>query len=188
MTILDLIKKSAIMLNIKQVLEDESLNSVTSENEVNVLSNNFELKRLFEFSKLVLNEVISYSPNIKRKEFKVENGAISIDEIDNVLKIIGVKNDSGYVKFSIVDNQIKLKDGVYTIIYNQSPIVDSILSNIDINGDVSEDLLVAGVNSYYCLATGLYAEYNVYNSQFVDRLSRIKNLKLFAMPCRSWND
>ena len=63
------------------------------------------------------------------------------------------------------------------------------LNTIDMNnGDVGEETFITGVCSYYCLASGLYAEYNVYNAQYVDKISRIKNLKLFAMPCRSWND
>ena len=73
--------------------------------------------------------------------------------------------------------------------YQRYPTTSSILFPVEnFHGNVSNDTLIAGLNSYYCLATGMYAEYNVYNAQYVDRLSRIKNLKVFAMPCRRWHD
>lgn len=189
MTILDLIKKSAIMLNIKPVLEDVNLNDITSTTEVETLSNNFELKRLFEFSKVVLNEIATYSPIVDQIQSVSSNKKIPLSNINNLLKVIAVKDEFGYVDYTINDNEINIaKDGMYTIVFNRSSQINSLLGNIDMrNGDISEDLLVCGLNSYYCLATGLFAEYNVYNSSYVDKLSRIKNLKLFAMPCRSWN-
>ncbi|MFQ6724495.1 MAG: hypothetical protein ACLRFE_04120 [Clostridia bacterium] len=188
MTILDLIKKSAITLNIKEVIDCAELGSINFENEQEILNNNFALKRLFEFAKLVISEVSSYSPKVDEVELSSVDGKINIDSIHDLLKIIAIKNEYGYAKFIEQNNNIVVDDdGEYTIVYYKAPEVNSVLSKIEINKQLGEDLLLMGVNSYYCLATGLYAEYNIYNNQYVDRLSRIRNLKIFSMPCRSWH-
>ena len=57
-----------------------------------------------------------------------------------------------------------------------------------LNGVIGDDLLVNGLNAYYCLSAGLFEEYNVYNARYIDTLSSLKNPKVFAMPCRSWHE
>ena len=131
MTVLDLINKTSVMLNISEVLNDERVLTINVSNEQEIIDTNFALKRLYEFSKIVLNEIDSYvSDNISA--------------------------------------------------------VNSILNNIDLPADVGEDILVHGLNMYYALAVGLFEEFNIYNTYYHERLNGIKNLKVFAMPCRSW--
>ena len=188
MTILDLINKSAVMLNIQEVINDASLTNLDLNSEQDCLNNNFALKRMFEFVKIVLNEISSHLPKITEAECKTTDKKISLDALTRVSKIISVKNNFGHVKYSIVDGNIRLEqDGTYTIIYKQYPLVDSILNEIDIYSDMlGEDILVYGLNAYYCLATGVFSEFNVYNAHYIERLNGLKNLKLFAMPRRSW--
>lgn len=188
MTILDLINKSAIILNIQEVLKDDNIATITADNESIVLENNFALKRLYEFSKIVLNEISTCLPNVKEVKCNSSDKTISLNVLTRVAKVVGVKNQFGFVNFSIIKEDIKLeKDDLYTIVYHQYPKVDSLLSEIEIYNDmIGEDILVHGLNAYYCLATGLFAEFNVYNSHYIDKLNNLKNLKVFAMPCRSW--
>ncbi|MBQ8522778.1 MAG: hypothetical protein IJ458_03860 [Clostridia bacterium] len=191
MTALDLIQRSATMLNVKQILDDERLNDSTSLiSEEDLLSSNFELKRMFEFVKIVVNEVASYSNELKVVTCSTQNKKIQLNLINNVLKVVAVKSGDKYVKYQIYNNDIVLdEDGVYDVVINSYPQIDGLRYNINIiNREAGEDLFLCGLNAYYCLANGLFAEYNVYNSSYVDKLSRIKNLKLFAMPCRSWHD
>ena len=190
MIILELIKKSATILNIEQVLEDDNVKNFVELEEANTLSKNPTLARMFELAKLVINEVASYCPIVNEIELTSTDKKIFFNKITRLGKIVSVKNKHGYVKFDMRDNYMCLEqDGTYTIVYHQYPQTISMTYPINTsNGAISDDLLVAGLNSYYCLATGLYAEYNVYNAQYVDRLSRIKNLKVFSMPSRSWND
>ena len=188
MTILNLIKKSAIILNIKEILE-EDLDNITYDTQESVLSNNFTLKRMFEFAKLVINEVSAYTSNLKQIKLSSINCKIELKDIPNFFKIVEIKNQFGTVKYEIINNALNFeKDEWYTIIYQALPDIKAINQEIDLcNGMVGEDVFLSGLNSYYCLATGLFAEYNVYHAQYSERLSKIKNLKLFAMPCRSWN-
>lgn len=190
MTILELIKKSATILNVKQILDDTGLKDLTPADEATVLSKNQELSRMYELAKLVINDVTSYSPIVNEMEVNSVDKKIAISKFSRLEKIVAVKGRDGYVKFCIRNNSLCVEqDGLYTVIYQQYPLNNSILQTINnFNGNISDDMLISGLNSYYCLATGLYAEYNVYNAQYVDRLSRIKNLKVFSMPSRRWHD
>lgn len=132
MTVLDLINKSAIMLNVQEILNDESLKTITTENEQELLNDNFVLKRLYELSKIVINEINSYSH-------------VSSVEINSLFYQIEIPNSS-----------------------------------------IGEDVFVYGLNAYYCLAVGLYSEYNIYIEHYNKRIDKFKNLKVFKMPCRSW--
>ena len=188
MTILDLIKKSAVMLNIQEVLDDDNLSDINADNEQTYLDSNFALKRLYEFVKIVLNEISSYLPKVSQINIKTIDQKIALNNLTQLSKIIGVKKELGYVKYTIVDNSIKLdEDGIYTVIYKQYPKIDSLLNEIDIYSDMlGEDVFVYGLNSYYCLATGLFNEFNIYNAHYSERLNNLKNPKLFSMPVRSW--
>lgn len=187
MTILDLINKSSIMLNISEVLNAE-LGDITTENENEVLANNFALKRLYEFSKIVINEINSHSPTVVQVEYEATNNQIPLSAFERLSKIISVKNQYGYSKYSQVGDCIKVaQNGRYVVEYRQYPEINSILSPIEMDNDIiTEDILVYGLNAYYCLATGLFNEFNVYNEHYTNKLNRLKNLKVFAMPCRSW--
>ena len=190
MTILDLIKKSSVMLNIAEVLQDENVNSINAQNEKDVLASNFALTRLFEFAKVMFNEIASYYlPIVKTVDCETTNKQIDLNNCTNLFRIIGIRLNNAFVRYKVEDNVIKLKqDGVYTIIYNQQPKIDSVLDSVDFfDVDISEDVLVSGINSYYCLATGLFEEFNVYNEQYIAKLSKLKNMKVFAMPCRGWS-
>jgi hypothetical protein len=189
MTVLDLIKKSAIILNVDQVLKDNSLEDISDSTEATILSKNYTLMRMFELAKLVINETASYTTKISESTYTAKNNRILLYSISGLDKVVAVKNELGYVKFDIRDGCLYVeKDGSYTVIYHKCPVINSLTDYVETFDGISEDLLIAGLNSYYCLASGLYAEYNVYNAQYVDRLSRVKNLKVFSMPCRSWND
>lgn len=191
MTVLDLIKKSAIMLNIKEVLQDEDIATISATNEQEILSANFALTRLFEFVKIMLNEISTYYlPIVKEVEFQTENKRIALTNLQRMSRLIGVKNGFGYTRYSIIDNAIQLKDdGLYTVVFNQYPQISSLLDDVEVFDEfVSDDILVYGLNSYYCLSAGLFAEFNMYNENYVNKLSHLRGLKLFSMPMRSWHD
>lgn len=189
MTILELINKTALMLNISPILDDKNIVDVTESNEAEIVSKNLTLKKLHEFAKVMLNEVESYLPKVAKLKAKTTDKKISLIGKD-IINIISVKNDFGYVKYEKVgSNLIFDTDGEYTIIYNQKLKTDSVLDIIENhNGQIGDDLLVNGLSSYYCLSMGMFAEFNVYHAHYVERLSQLKSLKVFSMPCRSWHD
>ena len=190
MTILDLIKKSAITLNVAEILNDNTLDDISDNNQEEYFSKNFELKRMFEFAKIVINEIGSYVPQITETKMRTNNKKIDLISFDNLLKVISVKNNGADVEYSQLNGLLVFEeDGNYTIKYERCPVIVGITDWIDTRaGSITDTLLIDGLNAYYCLAVGLYAEYNVYHAKYTDKLSQLKSTKLFAMPCRSWND
>lgn len=189
MTVLDLIKKSSIMLNIREVLQDSNLSDINETNQDELLNTNFALNRLYEFVKVMLNEIASsYLPIVREVETKTEKGKIPLTVCEKLSRLVGVKREDCFTRYSIQDDNIVLKeDGEYTVVYNQYPMINSLLDDVNVFDEkVGEDVLIYGLNSYYCLATGLFEEFNVYNENYVNKLSKLKNLKLFSMRCRSW--
>ena len=188
MTVLDLIKKSAVILNIDEI-SNASLNTVTAENESTILENNVALKRLYELTKVMLNEIATYyMPIIKTVELNSTDKKISLTNCSNILRVVGVKKDDVFVKFYITDGSIVIKeDGHYSVIFAQTPVVSSLLNDANMFGEnVSDDLLVDGLNSYYCLACGLFKEFSLYNEKYSKKLTKLRSLPIFNLPSRSW--
>ena len=188
MTVLDLIKKSAVILNIDEI-SNASLNTITAENELEILENNVALKRLYELTKVMLNEIATYyMPIMKTVEINSVDKKIDTSKWKNVLRIVGVRLDDVFVKFCVEDEKILVKkDGYYTVIFQQTPTVSSLLDKVNVfNENVGEDLLIDGLNSYYCLACGLFKEFSLYNEKYSKKLANLRNLPIFNLPCRSW--
>ena len=84
MTILDLINKSAIMLNVQDVLNERI--DMLDFNQENLFSNNFALKRLYEFSKMVINEISMKTLKYIEIECKSVDKYISFDSFERLAK------------------------------------------------------------------------------------------------------
>lgn len=190
MTILDLIKKTAVIFNIEKILDDTNIDSITNSTQTTVLDSNSQLNRLYELSKIVLCEV--YSCVNKEVEMTVSTTNCQIDKriLGSVGRVVLIKNQYGKVNYQVDGNLIIVdKDGEYTIKCIVVPNTKYLINEIDmLNGSIGEDLLINGLNAYYCLSSGLFEEYNVFNGRYIDGLSRLNNSKLFAMPCRSWHE
>lgn len=189
MTALELIKKGATLLNVKEILEDENLNNVTVENQEECIDNNFALNRFFEILKIMLNDIASdYAPIIKEKTFISNNKVIDLNEIENLLKVCNVSIDKVPVKHKIVNKSIVTNfDGVFTVKYSVLPKLENLLDDIDVfDRGISMDLLINGMLSLYCLAVGLLDEFEIYNDKYNKKLSALKNFKIIDMPCRRW--
>lgn len=189
MTVLELIKKSALILNEKEILEDEKLANVTVNNCEEILENNFALNRMFEILKILLNNIaVDYLPIVKEKTCISANKKISLEEFENLSKIVSVKVDKFPVKYKIANEYINLDfDGVFNVEYNALPVINSLLDDVQVfYKNISYDLLIYGVASLYCLAIGLMDEFEIYNNIYSSKLTAIKSLKLIDMPARRW--
>ena len=189
MTALELIKNSAILLNVKEILEDESLNNLNTENCNDCLDNNFALNRFFEILKIMLNELSSeYVPIIKENTFISEDKKIDLSNIENFMKVCHVSIDRVPVKYKVVDKKIITNfDGVFNVKFMAYPKIETLLDSVEVfDRGVGEDLLVYGVVALYCLAVGLTDEFSIYHNIYSEKLSALQNLKIIDMPCRRW--
>ena len=189
MTPIQIIKKTALLLNVRDVLDDSSIDTVREDTSEQLLSNNFTINRMFEILKILVSNISSeYVPIIKVKKCSSINKQISIKSIDEQVKILQVRKDNIPVKYKLFNEAINLSfDGEFEVKYSLTPDIKTLVEDIDyFNGDVTSDLLVYGLASLYTLAVGLFDEFNVYNTIYTDRLSAIKALKIIDMPHRRW--
>lgn len=193
MTIENLIKRSSIMLKIDDVLNDDNLFGEGREPTEVMIANNPTLRLMFELAKQVIFEVNSYIQKERTTEaWVVGDNKMRITTFINgaTAKILSVRDEQGrYVDFWINNEFLILeKEGRYTIRYSCEPNVPNMFVDIDLcKGPVSEDLIVNGLNAYYCLSNGMINEFNIYHSHYVDGLNRLRKGKVFSMPCRRWN-
>ncbi|MBQ8431032.1 MAG: hypothetical protein IJX26_03735 [Clostridia bacterium] len=189
MTAIEIIKKSAIILNLEEILSDNSLKNITNENSNDILESNSVLNRMFEILKIMMSDIATdYSPIIKETVFKTDQKKINLTDVENLMKIIQVKKDGVSIKYKIANNCINLGfDGDFVVKYMAYPKLENLNDEVNVfDIKVGEDVFVYGLTALYCLASGLFDEFNIYNQIYSEKLSMIKNLKIIDMPTRRW--
>lgn len=189
MTALEVIKKSALILNIDEIISGEDVMALSFDTEEEVLTENFTLNRMFEILKIMLHDISADYVQIEKEDvLSSTDKKISLSLLSNCIRVVSVKENYISVKHKVVDSEIEFDhDGVFSIKYLSGARVDSLFDEMDMfNGKVGIDVLVYGLSALYCLAVGLFEEFNVYNSIYVDKLSALKTLKIINMPSRSW--
>ncbi len=189
MTALEIIKKSATLLNEKKVLDDEDLLNVNSENQADLLDDNFTINRMFELLKIMLADIATDYVQLAREgDFVSTNGVVNMSQISNLLKIVEVRVEGVRLPMKIVDGNPNINyNGKCVVKYLVLPNINSLTDNVDdFKGLIGNDLLVYGLTAMYCLAVGLFDEYNIYNTIYEQKLAEVKSLKILTMPMRSW--
>lgn len=189
MTAINVIKKCAVILNIQEILNDNNLTTLNAENEQTILSENLKLERMFEILKIMLNDIATdYVQIVKEIELNVENNEIAISSIPNFMHIAVILKNNVNVPYRIANSKIILKNnGKHLVRYYAQPNLTSLLGDVNLfDGRVGEDLLVYGLASLYCLAFGMFNEFDSYNAIYNQKLSTIKQLKIINMAGRRW--
>lgn len=189
MTAFEIIKKASILLNEKNILDDESLLNIDEQNQEDLLEQNFTLNRMFELLKIMILDIASEHVQLVREEdFESVDGVIDMTTVGNLLKVVEVRKNG--VKLPIKMHEGKLAiayDGMCKVKYLTAPNVVSLLDEVDeFKGLVGYDLLIYGLASMYCLAVGMFDEYGVYNEIYEQKMAEVKSLKILNMPMRSW--
>lgn len=105
-----------------------------------------------------------------------------------MLKIVEIRACGVKLPMKIVDGNPNVKyDGKCVVKYLIIPTLNSLEDDVDdFKGMIGYDLLVYGLAAMYCLAVGLFDEYNIYNAIYEQKLAEVKSLKILTMPMRSW--
>lgn len=189
MKAIDLIKKCATLMNIKEILEDENLNNITTSNQETLKKGNHTLNRMFEILSILINDIANdHLPIIKETKIASTEKEIDLNNLVDLIKIINVKDNGFNVKYKIANDCLVLDyDAVFSITYSVSVRLEYLLDEVSVfNNALSTDLLMYGLASLYCLAVGLFEEFNVYNAIYTEKLSAVKKLQIINMPCRRW--
>ena len=185
MKLIDILIRAAQLLGLEQ--ESDTLKSTTQETESETC-NKTNIKRLFELSKFSIQELCSnYLPVSNRTNITTTNSSFSLKDLTNYIRIQNVYEQGKLAKYKIINRNIVFeKDGEYTIEYFTYPLITSLFDELDFIQNFNPDVVVLGLCAYYCLAVGLFDEYQKFHDAYVERAESLKSLKVFALPSRRW--
>ena len=186
MKIIDILIDSASLLGMCD--EMEILNSVTADNEVEILNGNDKITSLFNLVKFSIRELCSnYFPMVSCESIRVENGTCPISSLKNYIRIQNVYKNGNVVKFKIINRNILLEeDGEYIVDYESYPTIKSMLEEIDFLQEFSPDVTVLGLCAYYSLAHGMFSEFQEFHEKYVAKAESLKSIKNIHLPSRRW--
>ena len=186
MKIVDILIDAAQFLGLRN--ETEVLNNVTPETEDYVLENEEKVARLFNLVKFSIRELCSnYAPMVAVKKIQTNNKEFAISELENYIRIQNVLKDEQLEKYKIINRKIVFaEDGEYEVVYLTYPNITSMFEEVDFLNDLSPDVIVFGLCSYFSLAYGMFEEFENYHEEYVERAESLKGLKSFNLPNRRW--
>lgn len=189
MTGIDIIRKTAFVLNVKEIIEDSSLINLTLYNFGDAMDRNYTFWRMVELLRVFIQDLTTQiQPIEKQLEIESVDKEIDLSNFENLIKITKIQKDGVNVKFSLKNGKIVLPaDSTYTVSYRcyftmYDPTADIDMSSLGIGGDV----FVYGYTAMYCLAVGLFDEFNIYNAIYNEKIEASKKMKIIEMPNRRW--
>lgn len=185
MKIIDVMKNSAELLGLNN--ERDLMESATSASEESLLENS-EIKKLYNLIKFSIQELCThYLPVFTTQEISTTNKKTALNSLNNFIRVNNVYKDGEIVKFKIINRNLEfLEDGVYTVKYTTYPSIDSMFEDIDFLSNVSPDVISFGLCAYYCLASGMFEDFESFYDKYIDKAESLKDLKIFELPLRRW--
>lgn len=185
MKIIDIMKHSAELLGLTQ--EREILNTATEENEAEILQNE-EICRMLNLSALSIQELCSnYISIYIEEEVETEDKKYPLNKLKNYIRMLNIKQDNDLVKFKIVNRNIIFEqDGKYTIKFASYPDITSMFDTVEVLNNLSPDVLVMGLCSYYAISRGMFKEFETFHDKYIEKANALKDLKMFELPFRRW--
>lgn len=197
MKLREIIKLSAIMLSLDDVLECEELYDesydILKENEIIASGNSVEknLNLMIRCFNLVYNEIATdYLPLVTIENINITTGNFDLKNLENhFYKLIKLEDKHGNnVKFDIYDNILYVKNGEYKVVYCYIPEKVTLNSEVNnFNGKIVDRVFAYGLNKEYCFISGLYSEAESYKTKFEESLKSASSLKKdIKLPHRRW--
>lgn len=197
MKLRDIIKLSAIMLSIDDVLNGTKLYDeiYDIEDEENIIvSGSLEernLNLLMRCFNLAYKELATdYFTLVAKEKVKIENGVFYLTDLaEEFYKIIKVEDKSGKnIKYEIYGSSLFCKDGEYFVYYAYVPSFAKLNTELNnFNGKATERIFVYGLNKEYCFISGLYSEAESYKVKFEEAIKQaMKVKKNLNLPKRRW--
>ena len=186
MKIIDIMKESAILLGLKE--EASVMETFAVETEIEQLAQHENITSLFNLVKFSIRELCSnYIPVVMKTEIVSKDKSYPLSSLNNFIRIQNVYRNSQPVKFKIINRNIIFEDdGNYEIEYATYPEIESVFDEINYLENLSPDVIVLGLCSYYSLAHGMFDEFEDLHEKYVEKADSLKNLKIFEIPCRRW--
>ncbi len=185
MKIIEVLKLSAELLGLNS--ERDILVSTTEENESTALENE-KISKLFNLVKFSLQELCTnYIPVIEKTEITTTDKKFALGNLENYIRIFKVFDGEEAVKFKIINRNLTMEeDGTYMVEYYTYPTINSLFDEIDFLSNFSPDAVVFSLCAYYCLAVGLFDDFNEFHEKYLTVAENLKNIRIFSLPQRRW--
>ncbi len=185
MKIIDIMMQSAELLGLKNAYE--IMKTSNEENESSALENE-EIARLYNLIKFSLQELCTnYVPMVQQTEVTTIDKKFLITSLTNFIRVHNVFLNGSAVKYKIINRYLTMEnDGTYLVEYYTYPSIESMFEDIDFLSNFSPDALIFSLCAYYCLAVGLFDEFNEFHDRYIDVAENLKNIRIFNLPQRRW--
>lgn len=182
MTVKEVLKMSATTLDFLQEYEEGLTGaSLEGQEKVNLLLHAFNL---------VENELaLNYFPLTYEEVWETGVGTILFSKFQKkVIRILKVQDALGNdVDFSLFPTYLKTQPGKVVVRYNYQPKEKKITDSCEFELYVSARLMSYGINSAFCLASGLFEEANVWEKKYKQAIeSAYKSAPCKRIRARRW--
>ena len=177
----------------------EACNLLGFDNECDILrgSNNAtedyslenpNINRMYKLCKFAIQELCTnYIPVIAEKQIEYTDAKYPLMNFPNRIRFVSVTQNNQPVKYKIINQKLVLPSpGIYVVKYETYQTFTSMFDDLTFLPDVHQDVLVFGVCAYFCLATGLFENYETYHKKYIERAESLKNMRVFDLPRRRW--
>lgn len=173
MLVKNVIKNTAIFLNLNDLLET---NLLDGENEADDVQNS-EINTLVACCNLVVNQVASeYITLTDTKTITTSSGVVNYGSLSSktIVDILKVKLNGVEVDYKCNANSLVTSPGTLEIEYAYQPSVSYLNSTIDFNNfKLSDRVLAYGVVAEYCYINGRYDDATIWDNRFKTSLTNI---------------
>ena len=184
MKVKDLIKDSAVMLNLGEVvdiLEDGTKTDAEKQSATSVA----ELVKLTDLS---IRELCShYMPVLSSCKITTTNKTYPLSSINNFIRMESASIEDKMVDFKIINRVLVFEaDGTYDIEYASYPNINNLDDDVSFLQNFGIDVAEYGLCAYYCLTKGLFDELDNFYQRYIKKCETLKDMKTFIMPQRRW--
>ena len=129
----------------------------------------------------------NYLPITTNVDVEIKSNKYELSNLINYIRVQSVNKNGEPVNYKILNRAIMVEeDGVYTIEYSTYPEITSIFNDLNYLANLSPDVLVFGLASYYALSRGRFDEFEIFNEQYKEKAESLKEMKCFTLPQRRW--
>ncbi|MBQ9795524.1 MAG: hypothetical protein IJW36_00995 [Clostridia bacterium] len=186
MKIIDILKESATLLGLEEEYKVLEYTDTSREEEIKAEYPN--IMSLFNLLKYSLKEFCTnYVPMHQKQTVQTQKNKFSLSTLYNMIRIQNIEKNSQLVKYKISSGYVELEeDGEYIVNYLAYPMFESFFDMISFLENLSPDVIVLGLCSYYALAHGMFEEFESLHEKYVEKAESLKTLNIFEMPSRRW--
>lgn len=184
MKVIDIIKDSAVLLNLSDVVD---LLYDAQKTDAEKLENE-EVANLLRLLNLSIRELCTnYIPMLATTAITTANKTYPLSSLDNFIRVESASQNDNLVEYKIINRVLNFdEDGNYLVEYSSYPNLKSLSDDVSFLKEYGADVAVFGLCAYFCLTKGMFEDFDKFHQTYENKCSTLKEMKTFIMPQRRW--